>query len=113
MSRKTKCLAAGLLLVVLLISAYDSYRSVEDLVRLEASPDALEYVAESNPLARWLIKTGGVRLLMGAKMFGTGLVMSVVSLMIYTEWSKVWYVIWALVLAQLYVVWHYALGMFP
>jgi hypothetical protein len=113
MSSKTKYLAAGLLLAVLLVSSYDSYRCVADLVMLEASTDSLEYVGESNPLARWLIETGGVRLLMGAKMFGTGLVMSVVSLMIYTEWSKLWYVIWALVLAQLYVLWHYALGMFP
>jgi len=96
----TKQAIAGLMLVAILaVSAYDSYRCVTDQVILP--------LVEINPICVWLIKldAGRVAILIGAKTFGTGAASAFIAACIaLKKWSWVWSVIAALTAAQVAVV---------
>ena len=92
-------LAIAMLLAVLAVSSYDTYRCVTDAEVL--------YDVEVNPMARWLIKLDGGRiaLLLAWKMSGTGIVAAVEGWLISAEkWRMVWPSLSALCLMQLFVL---------
>ena len=90
---------ALLWLVIAAVSAYDTFRCVQDAHFL--------IDVELNPIARWILRRGGVSLLVGCKFLGNSLVLGVLC---WTWACKRRFsipIICAVALAQLFVLFTY------
>ena len=103
---RKQLLAVIVLLLILLVSGYDSYKVIEDREQL--------LYLEQNPVAKWLMELDGGEMayLLAAKTIGTGIVAGSVTWMIVKRHTALVPSLVALCLVQAFVVFRYIDGRF-